>query len=710
MAVIGTIRKQSGLLIVLIGLAMVLFLLGDLFSGGASIFNQQDQSVGTIAGKEIDRVDYERKVQEAIDKQFGPDGADEKARKSIRDRIWQELVNENVLQPEYDKLGIAVSPDELLDQVKNTQPGSVLYQYFTDPQTGQIIEQFRDPQTGGLDSPKVLSAIQNLLNSENARDWLPIEQAIKQDVALRKYNALMSKGLFATNKEAQELFNEKNTTVTFGYAIKEFSSLNDEEITISDADIAAYYEKHKSESIYQMDYETRDMQFVSFRLEPSDLDLQDLTAELNQIKSSFVADSNDTAFVAENSDSQFANLFVSVKKDKIPMQIRDSILVKRLGTVYGPYSLGDKMMVTKLVSIEMSVDSVEASHILISVEGADSTKLASARTKLDSLKAVGQKQKNFAELAKEFSDDLGSGEKGGELGWFTKGIMVAQFEKASFDAAIGDMVIVETQFGVHLINITNKTAEKEHFVLASVDRKIEPSKTTADGIYKEASKFSVEHNTDKTFEGVDISGLPMERADGIRASEEMIGQIGPNSKEVVRWMYDNEIGAISQPIELEDKVVVCLLTGVREKGAMSLANATPMIKSEGIKEKKAEKLIADFGKYQNVDDAARNAGVQVLKASQIRYNDNNLPAGLGREPKLLGTVFSLASGTTSKPIVGNRGVYVVRLEGKTDAPADGDITLEKTNYASSLSMRAERQAYTSLQKEVGVEDNRAKYY
>ena len=156
MAAIGTIRKQSGLLIVIIGVALVLFLLGDLFSGGSSLFNNQDVSIGVIGGEEIDQRDFELKVREAIESQYGTEGANDQAKKSIRERVWQQLINEKILQKQYAKLGISVSPDELLDQVQNTQPGSILYQYFSDPQTGQIIEQFRDPQTGGLDSPKVL--------------------------------------------------------------------------------------------------------------------------------------------------------------------------------------------------------------------------------------------------------------------------------------------------------------------------------------------------------------------------------------------------------------------------------------------------------------------------------------------------------------------------------------------------------------------------
>ena len=142
---------------------MVLFLLGDIFSSGASFFAGQDQEIGTIAGESIDIKDYELKVQQAIDEQYGLEGASEQARKSIRERIWQDMIRERVLLTELKDLGISVSADELLDQVKNVKPGSILYQYFTDPNTGQIIEQFRDERTGQINSGSKPSGVKKQL-------------------------------------------------------------------------------------------------------------------------------------------------------------------------------------------------------------------------------------------------------------------------------------------------------------------------------------------------------------------------------------------------------------------------------------------------------------------------------------------------------------------------------------------------------------------
>jgi peptidyl-prolyl cis-trans isomerase D len=710
MAAIGTIRKQSGLLIVIIGVALVLFLLGDLFSGGSSLFNNQDVSIGVIGGEEIDQRDFELKVREAIESQYGTEGANDQAKKSIRERVWQQLINEKILQKQYAKLGISVSPDELLDQVQNTQPGSILYQYFSDPQTGQIIEQFRDPQTGGLDSPKVLSAIENLLASENARDWLPIEKAIKDDVAMRKYTALIGKGLFTTTNEAESLYKDKNTTATFSYVVKEFMSIPDEEIEVTDADFNAYYNAHKTETTFQSEEETRNVKFVQFMLTPSETDLAEINAELERLKPLFVADTADTAFVAENSESAVKDMIKFYDKRSLPPMIKDTITKSAIGTVVGPYQAGKSMMISKLSQIKLSPDSVQASHILIRVDDGDTAKISAAKAKLDSLKTVAVKKKNFAELAKEYSDDLGSGEKGGELDWFTKGRMVPPFEKACFEGSVGDMPIVESQFGVHLIYITDQTKPKEAYLLSSVDLIIEPSKYTSDEIYKQASKFAVDHNTREKFEANEA--FEILSAEGLRMADDIAGVMGPQSKEVIRWAYesDNNVGDVSNPFELEDKIVVAMISGITEKGTMSLEMAKPFIQPEIIKEKKSEKFKAEFGTYTTLEEASRNAKADIQKANSVRFSDGSLPGGLGREAALIGTALSLKEGAVSKPIVGNRGVFVARLDVLTPAPEGGDINQERTVSDNNKGARADRQAYDALKKEVGVEDNRGKFY
>ncbi|GAB5538462.1 MAG: SurA N-terminal domain-containing protein [Salibacteraceae bacterium] len=694
----------------MIGVALLLFLLGDLFSSGGNMFRQTDNIVGEIAGKEITQREYELRVQEAIDQQFGVDGANEQAKAQIRERVWRDLIKEIITEKELQNLGISVSPDELLDQVKNTQPGSILSQYFTDPNTGQIIEQFRDPNTGALDSQIVLAAIQNILNSDNASQWLPIEAAIKEDVARSKYANLIGKGLYTTTAQAKNIYEEKNTTLSFSYVLKEYNSIPVEEVEVTDADIKEYYNAHKSEETYQNQDETRDILLTSYELIPSEEDVQEIIREMEEIKAMFAVDSNDTAFVLENAEGDLANLIRYTKEDAISPVIKDTLINSSIGSVFGPYRDGMSMKVSKLLGIKMSPDSVQASHILIRVDDGDTNKIAAARLKLDSLKKVAMAQNNFAELAKEFSDDLGSGEKGGELDWFTKGRMVPPFEKAAFDGKTGDMPIVESQFGVHLIHITDQTAPLKNYLIASVDMLVEPSKYTADNIYKEASRFAVDHNSIEKFESAEREVFPVE---GLRVEEEGLGALGGvEAKQVIRWAFNDEteVGQVSAPFELDDRIVVATLTKVRVKGTMTLESATGIIRPIVLREKRAEMIKNQLGDFSSLDDAAANLGVKVRSLESARMSDQALGSGIGREPKLLGTLATLDQGSISKPVEGNRGVFVLRLDSMEPAPEDGDIETEKTIANNNNFSRASRNAQTALEKAVGVEDNRVKYY
>jgi len=708
MAAIGQIRKQSGLLIALIGMAMLLFLLSDLFSNGTSFFTQEEQSVGNIAGEDISLQEFEIRVQNTIDEQFGVEGANEQARERIRERVWQEMIRERILNTELAALGLGVSEDELLDQLKNIQPNSVLYQYFTDPNTGQVVEQFRDPQTGGLNSQRVMQAIQNLLNSENAKDWLPIERAIEQDVIINKYTSLLTKGLLANSVEAAQIGKEKNTSVSFQYILKEFSSIKDEDAQPTDEELRAYYNDHKDEERFQLDRSNRAMKLAYFSIQPTNDDLEAISNELADLIDGFAADSNDTAFVGENADSRPQDLIGYRSADQLNPMIKDTVANAEIGTVLGPLNEGNRMVIYKIVSVKMEPDSVKASHILINIQDGDTAKIAAARLKLDSLKTVAGRKKNFAELAEEYSEDFGSATKGGDLDWFTRGRMVAPFEKACFEGEVGDMVIVESQFGVHLINITDQTDPKPIYLMAAVDRAVEPSKATTDAAYKKASSYALSVSAAAEMMADVEKGIEVEGQNMIVLGQRGIGRL-QDAREIIRWAFDNEEGSVSSPFETEKYFVVAGLTAVNEEGSMEFEQARSLIMTEVMNEKKADMIKQNLGGATDLASAASALGVEVRSANDVNFAQGALPGGLGREMKVMGTAFGMEEGSTSGAIQGNRGVYMIQLSKKGSA-GEVDIAAIKREESSTMASRINAGVLKALQDAAGVKDNRAKYY
>lgn len=708
MAAIGQIRKQSGLLIALIGMAMLLFLLSDLFSNGTSFFTQEEQSVGTIAGEEISLQDFEIRVQTTIDEQFGVEGANEEARQRIRERIWQEMIRERILNTELEKLGIGVSDEELLDQVKNVQPNSVLYQYFTDPNTGQIVEQFRDPQTGALNSQRVLQAIQNLLNSENAKDWLPIEKAIEQDVIINKYTTLLTKGLLANSVEAAQIGKEKVSAVSFNYVLKEYASISDEEGTPSEEELKAYFKEHMNEERFKVERETRSLKIAYVAVEPTPEDIAAISAELEEIKKAFVSDSNDTAFVGENADSRPQQLIGYFTEKDLNVAIKDTVIKAEKGSVFGPYAENGRMIIAKLSNIKMEPDSVKASHILINIQDGDTAKIAAAKVKLDSLKNVAIKNKNFAALAEEFSEDFGSASKGGDLDWFTRGRMVAPFEKVCFEGKTGDMTIVETQFGVHLINITDQSAAKPKYLLSLVDRLIEPSKATTDEAYNKASNYALSVSKASEMETNQELNIAVEIMNNIQLGERVLGPV-QDAREIIRWAYDAEEGSVSTPFETERFFVIAGLTSINEKGIMDFEQAKDLIFMEAMNKKKAEVIKSKLGNPSNLNDAAKALEVEIRSANGVNFAQGALPGGLGREMKVLGTAMALEEGGLSNIIEGNRGVYVLQLTSK-GAAGEVDLATIKREESANMASRVNAGVLQALQKAAGVDDRRAKFY
>ncbi|MEQ9186266.1 MAG: peptidylprolyl isomerase [Cryomorphaceae bacterium] len=708
MAAIGSIRKQSGLLIVLIGMAMVLFLLGDLFSGGSNIFTQQEQVIGTIAGDEISMQDFEIRVQEAIDAQYGVEGATEQAKKSIRERIWEGMIRERVLETQLKQLALTVTADEILDQVRNTKPGSVLYQYFTDPQSGQIIEQFRDERTGGLNSDRVLQAISNLLNSENSRDWLPIEKAIQQDIATEKYTMLLSKGMIVSSLEARQISTEKSGQATFSYVLKEFATMNGEEYEPTDEELAAYFQKHKNENRFKVEEEARALKLAFLEVMPTPEDIAAIEEELMELRPEFEADTNDSAFVAENAEGQLRQLIQYQSKKDLSPAIADTVVKASVGTVFGPVNEGGTYRLYKLIGIKNSPDSVRASHILISVSEGDTAQMNNAKSLLDSLRTVALANKNFEALASEFSEDPGSAVKGGDLDWFTRGRMVAEFEKASFSGKTGDMVIVESQFGAHLIYITDQTTYKPQYLMAAVDRVIEPSKETSDAMYNLASRFSIEHQTIESFDQP-AGEIRIEPIEGLRMVDENVGPI-TNARDIVRWAFEAEIGDVSAPFENNRFFVVAVVTSITEAGTMPLEEAKRLIYAEVANERKVRLVKEQLGSYTTLEQAAKALGVDVKTANNVTFAQGSLPGGLGREMKVLGNVFSLPEGNVSQPIHGNRGVFVIQVKSRTSPEAEADLSNIKRTESGNMASRVNSQVYNALKKGAGVKDERGKYY
>lgn len=698
MAVITEIRNRSALLIGVIGLAMVLFVAGDLLSSSSSLFNAPETDVAEIGGKKISYGEFEQLVAQ----QLGSENVDENARSMARERVWNSLLRDKILGEEYARLGLVVSPEELFYQIKNTKPNSILYQFFTDPQTGQIYEQFRDPITGGLNTNTVLTYANQLINNDQSENWIPVERAIKEDRISTKYNKLIEKGMFPSTIEAQNNLNEKNTALRVSLVPMYYTSIPDAEVEVTDAEIQAYYNKHKNEAAYKQPETVRGIKYVEFVVNPSDEDMQALDKAMANLKTEFLNSEDDTLFVTRNTDREVSIVYVS--EGQLTPEADSLVANSNIGEVFGPFKEGDVYALYKNLGEKISPDSVNARHILIPFVEGDT---ASAKAKADSLLTVIKRNKNFEAMALEHSEDLGSAQKGGDLDWFTEGRMVKPFNDACFNGKVGDMPIVVSQFGVHLIEIKDQTRPRRKVLVAKVERFINASKTTFDRMYNTASAFSINNNTASKFDEAS-SDLQVQVAPYIREIDKTLNDL-ESPRLLIRWAYQASIGDVSEPFELGNKFVVAVLTEIKKEGILPLEVVKSDITDKVLKEKKAAIFVEKMKNASSLDELASKVGSKVNNIPEVTFSSFSIP-NVGPEFTLLGKIFAQPVGEISEPVVDKIGVYVFKVEQITNKPASSDVQSTKAEMAKAIQNRVSYDVFNALKEQASIKDNRPKFY
>jgi len=705
MAAIGSIRKHSGLLIGIIGSAMLLFVLGGALESSSTFFNGPNDEIGEINGNKISYQDFETQVAEIQANSRG--GQTDEERKQIRDQVWNNMLKDLILGKEYEALGLSVTDEELLNIVKNESNNPSLKQYFTDPQTGQIVQNYANPD-GSLNGNAVIEYLKQVVyaDGENSAEALASwnnfqENYVRKPAVDNKYAMLIAKGVYITDVELERKELDQNSRISFNYVGAFFNDTPDESIEVTEDELKAYYNAHKSEPEFEQKELTSSIEFVTFEVAASDEDKANLKAELADLKTAFESAESDTLFINENGDTPFN---IKWRKDGMfPPMYDTTIAAAPVGLVVGPFLNLDKFQMVKVLDKQMRPDSVMASHILMQAEN---NNIAATRAIIDSLKTEIENGAKFEDLATEFSVDPGSAAKGGDLGWFVEGQMVPSFNDACFEGKVGDLVVVNSQFGVHLIKITDQTEAKEVVLVGILDNTVEPSQASYEAAYNAASTFAITNNTAEKFttasEGLNRLDAPNLRPDDMT----LMGR--PNTRKVVRWVFESEAGSVSDAMETGNEFIVAMVTEVKQKGVLPFELVEDVIKQKVINEKKAEMLAAKM-QGGDINKVAQSMNATVQPANDVAFASFSIP-GLGNEQKLLGMAFSLDNGQTSNPIVGERGVYVLKVN-KKDVPENVQvIDGTRQGLMAAFKSRASYEPFIALKANSNIEDNRYTFF
>ena len=686
---INKIREKSGLLIVIIGLAMGAFILGDFFSSGNSF---TPRMVGEVNGESIEGAYFEAKVEEQLNGYRQTNRiVNDQITQQVRAQVWNGIIRDKVLMGQLDEVGLSISEEEY-DDVRfgnNIMPSLKGDQSFINPETGAF-------------DPASVRQYYSVLQERYPSIWKEQRDAVLAQRKITKYNNLIAKSLYVNNLQTEADYVAANQKVDLAFVVKKFASVNDSLVTVTEADVRKYYNEHKSDKKYKQE-NSRSIDYVLFPIAPSAEDRKSLKNELSALVEQFKIAESDSAFVVENSDNRFYNPQVYTE-GSTAANIDSLITNGSKGDVVGPYEDGGLFKLSKIV-LNGKAPEVNARHILLKPVGNQTVEDVKAIA--DSLKKVIKKNKNFAELAQQLSEDKGSGSKGGDLDWFGEGMMVAPFNDACFNGKKGDMPIVETQFGIHLIEITD-TRSVDQIKLANITRAIEASTSTVDAVYDEASMFSINNNTAETFvSGAEEKGYQTRTASKIKPQDKFVAGI-QKPEALIRWVNKAEIGTVSEPVEADNNFVVAVLTKVTAERMPTFEDVKDQMELEVIKEKKAA-YIKNMIKGTDVQTVAQELGVSVQNAANISFSSTVIPSG-GRELGVIGTALTLAESAVSKPIVGENGVYVLSVTKKTEAPKVADYNANKRTLASKYENRVNSEAYAALVDKANVKDERFKVY
>ncbi|MFB6320251.1 SurA N-terminal domain-containing protein [Saccharicrinis sp. FJH54] len=706
MATLEKIRNRAVLLIVVIGVAMAAFILGDLFKSRSTFFGQSQREVADINGHTVMIDELQHKIQELTEiykQSQQTQSLDEQTTDMIHDQVWNNIQREYIMGDEYDELGLAVSEDELFDLVQGDHLSPIVRQLFGNRQTGQV------------NKSAVLNFLKQKENDPAAKAyWLYWENEIVNQRLFEKYNTLISKGLYANSKEAELVIDNSRKAKNIEFFSKPFSSVKDSTLKVSDSEIETYYSAHKEE--YKQDA-SRKIEYVQFNINASEQDDADVK-EWAEKAASEVKSINDKEEIARyvnlNSDSRFVDRYQD--KDQVDARLKDFVDESKVGAVYGPYkdNTADAWVVVKLVNEEMRPDSMQASHILIREATAERTQELA-----DSLYNVLKNNKSkFAELAEQFSQDPGSAKKGGELGWFQDGMMVPEFNEACVNAKVGSIVEATSTYGTHIILVEDKSRNVDKVLLAKLQRNVEPSTETYRNVYSEASKFLGENNTYEKFEKAikdDPAIAKLHRtANAVKSSDKQVNNMD-NSRELVRWAFnDAELGKLSDVQELGDRFVIAVVTEIRDKGIQPVEEVKGPIRAKLLKDKQADYLIKEINaakaESQTLSSLAQKEGVEIKAASNITFGSYYIQGASGYVPALIGAVVAAPVDEISEPVKGENAVYVFRVVSEEENESVPTLDQEKQQLAQGYSYRANYQTFNALKDKADIEDSRVKFY
>jgi len=721
MSIIQTIRdKYARLAVIAVAVALVGFILIDYISGrGSSLFRGGATNLGSVNGRKIDELEFEKKVQMQEQSQQQQGSLGEEGRQQIIAALWKQQVDQILLNDEFDKLGLSVGKKEFADMLY-TDPHQLARQYLGNPQNGEY-----DP-----------NSVRQLINSirrgkdKNQKDQLNLLlDAIEKARLTEKYQGLVA----GTIHYPKWLFEKQNTDNSLmgkiSYVSVPFSTISDsaKEIAVSDKEIEDYISKHRD--IYKSEDETRTIQYVLFSAAPSSADSAATKKNVLSLKTAFDTAKNVADFVKANSELAYYDSYVS--KNKIQIPDKDSIFKTPVGGIYGPYVDKDEFVLAKVIDVKPLPDTVKVRHILIATQeqGQFVREDSTAKKLADSIELAIKGGAKFDSLVVKYSDDQGSKTNGGVYDNVYSGQMVPPFNDFIFNHKVGESGIVKTDFGYHYIEILSQKGNTPAYKVAYLSKKIEASDETERNAENAALQFAGNSRDLKTFDAnadkdLKPKGIQKLIAPNINSHAYDIPGIGV-SRKFIKDVFDADRGDVLQPERVGNNYVVAAVTAINKAGTFSAASGRNYIEPILKNKKKAEEINKRIGKITTLDAIAALMKQIVQTADSLRFSGSG-HSPVSFEHKVLGATFNPANKGKVVPeaLDGNSAVYVVRVDDVTativenadvaaqqkNLESQGRMKILMSNQYSQFGYGQQYDPAAVLRKAATIKDNRNRFY
>ena len=706
MAIIGKIRNHTWLILVLLALALAAFLLMDVSTGRWG-GNASALTMGKVAGEKIEYPEFQR-AEQALYSRSNDSYAS-------RASLWNFMVENAIIDKQSEELGLAVTEDEMQELQFGANLSPVIQNNFKDQQTNQV-------------NRKLLQQYKQLLDEDKDVDpgikafWEEQGKQVRKTELQKKYFSMISKGMYTPKWQAEVINNFNNEKVAFNYVKAPFDNISDNDVTVSDEDVKSYISKHAKE--YTEEEETRVIDYVMINVIPTKEDSTYWLNEISNTVNSFKTDTKDSLF-AVNNGGAYINYYS--KADELGETLKNAVADMEVGQVYGPYYESNAYVAAKLIDTRVVADTAQARHILKRVDFNNPQSLESAKLFIDSLKTLFVNgTESFDSLAIKNSDDKGSGFKGGDLGKFTQGAMVPEFNNAVFlDGKKGGLYVVTSQFGIHLIEVTDLIYNNQDskYKLAYIRTPIIPTQETQNAAEDAAGQIIAANSGLAGLEEAakNIPNATFASSKALKINDYFISaemSSGETTRSMIKWAFDSHtnVGNVSPEIySYLDKVnyfdkayVVIGLKSITPPGLQTPETVGDNVRILVRNEKKGEKLQSQMTS-QDLDALASQFNTTVATASNVNFNSGYIP-DVGSEPKLVADVFKKDVGSTTNPIIGTTGVYVAKVTSKTPDSTTANLADIQKNTNNSYRGSINYKMMNALKEIYKPEDFRNKFF